>query len=317
MTENSTISYTDYLGERIDRGRAEVEKSLHHYYPFGQRLNLPGYQSSDANPYLYNGKELQEDLRLRWYDYGARFYDAQVGRFYKPDPIAEDFKNHSIYVYADNNPIKYIDFMGMNAGKYITNGGKIIGDDGEENTNIHIVTKESNISTIKRNDRNGGITKKEDVDIEVTTSLTELEEVLHVLGRTEGFAEEGSVVTPEGEIYRAESGNGMVDKLTSVDLPYVEGDKNTSIHSHPTAVTETGGFDAKQPGPDDPETFKKYKSNIIVGAFGAPEINEKGHEVYRKEGAAFFDRNITTSSKPKVTMTKKAIGNVIDKMKNK
>ena len=158
MTENTTISYTDYLGERIDRDRAEVDYLLNnlgrvvaadagkwiyeyhlkdhlgnvrvafadldedgdaemlqenHYYPFGQRLNLPGYQSSDANPYLYNGKELQEELGLRWYDYGARFYDQALGRFHTIDPLAELYIIQSSYAYAINNPIRFTDLLGM------------------------------------------------------------------------------------------------------------------------------------------------------------------------------------------------------------
>ena len=177
MTENTTISYTDYLGERIDRDKAEVDYLLHdlgrvvaadagkwiyeyhltdhlgnvrvafadldedgdaemlqenHYYPFGQRLNLPGYQSSDANPYLYNGKELQEDLGLRWYDYGHRFYDASIARFTTQDWYSENFAEWSPYHYANNNPILNIDIMGDSTfvsmgenGTYTVTGGNL------------------------------------------------------------------------------------------------------------------------------------------------------------------------------------------------
>jgi len=64
------------------------------------------------NLYLYNGKELQEDFGLDWYDYGARFYDAQLGRFHTLDRFAEKYYSLSPYQYAANNPIKYIDVNG-------------------------------------------------------------------------------------------------------------------------------------------------------------------------------------------------------------
>jgi RHS repeat-associated protein len=88
------------------------------YYPFG--LTQKGYNnlttslgSAGAKKYQYNGKELQEDFGLDWYDYGARFYDAGLGRWHVIDPLAEKYPNVSPYAYCANNPVLFIDPNGQ------------------------------------------------------------------------------------------------------------------------------------------------------------------------------------------------------------
>ncbi len=80
------------------------------YYPFGMAFNTGTLAGALTNKYLYNGKELQQELGLDWYDYGARMYDAQIGRWHAVDPLQQF---HSPYVYAANNPIRFIDPSGM------------------------------------------------------------------------------------------------------------------------------------------------------------------------------------------------------------
>ena len=80
--------------------------------------------------YLYNGKEFNDDFGLDMLDYGARWYDPSIGRFHSIDPMAEANTHQSGYVYADNNPIKFIDFMGLDATSLVNDVWNATPNDG-------------------------------------------------------------------------------------------------------------------------------------------------------------------------------------------
>jgi RHS repeat-associated protein len=115
---------TDHLGNvRVvfaahSHGQPEVMQQTS-YYPFGMTLQQQNFGGllSQPNKLLYNSKELQDDelagSRLDWYDYGARFYDAQLGRWHVVDPLAEKYYPISPYAYVANNPMIFIDPDGM------------------------------------------------------------------------------------------------------------------------------------------------------------------------------------------------------------
>jgi RHS repeat-associated protein len=65
------------------------------------------------NKYQYNEKELNSDFGLDLSDYGARFYDAAIGRFPSVDPLSPVYARQTPYAYAANNPATMIDYMGM------------------------------------------------------------------------------------------------------------------------------------------------------------------------------------------------------------
>jgi len=79
------------------------------YYPFGLTFNSYSRENSTQQNYLYNGKELQDELSLNWLDYGARMYDPSIARWMVSDPLAEKYSSLTNYAYVANNPVKLID----------------------------------------------------------------------------------------------------------------------------------------------------------------------------------------------------------------
>jgi RHS repeat-associated protein len=69
------------------------------YDPFGLMFNEYARENTASNNFLYNGKELQDDFDLNWYDYGARMYDPALGRWHLIDPKAEKYHSWSPYNY--------------------------------------------------------------------------------------------------------------------------------------------------------------------------------------------------------------------------
>lgn len=107
-----TYEYTlkDHLGNnRVTFDQTNGKVGEDDYYPFG--LNVHRQQNA-GNKYLYNGKEIQDELNGQ-YDYGARFYDPVIARWTVIDPMVEFSRRWSPYNYVKNNPISNIDPTGM------------------------------------------------------------------------------------------------------------------------------------------------------------------------------------------------------------
>ncbi|MCD9574165.1 RHS repeat domain-containing protein [Flavobacterium soyae] len=116
------FQYKDHLGNiRLSYGKNPATQVLeiieeNNYYPFGLKhkgYNIAAASTNQASKRLYNGKELQDELGLNMYDYGARNYDPALGRWMNIDPKAEQGRRWTPYNYTFNNPIYFIDPDGM------------------------------------------------------------------------------------------------------------------------------------------------------------------------------------------------------------
>ncbi|MDN3582068.1 RHS repeat domain-containing protein [Mucilaginibacter flavus] len=105
----------DHLGNtRVLIGQDGQISQQTDYYAFGMQMNRGSNTvPSPDNKYKYNGKELQDELNMNLYDYGARFYDPVIERWTGIDPLADKYRRLSPYNYGVNNPIRFIDPDGM------------------------------------------------------------------------------------------------------------------------------------------------------------------------------------------------------------
>lgn len=74
---------------------------------------------------IWNAQK-QEKSCVGCYDYGARFYDPQLGRWHSVDPLSEVNRRWSPYRYAYDNPLRFIDPDGMLETKYEDEEGTLL-----------------------------------------------------------------------------------------------------------------------------------------------------------------------------------------------
>ena len=112
--------HPDHLGSSSYITDANGEVSQHvEYFAFGETF-LEEHSNTDSTPYLFNGKELDEETGL--YYYGARYYDAKTSVWQSVDPpvlgryldglhnggVYNSF-NLGVYNYTYQNPIRFVD----------------------------------------------------------------------------------------------------------------------------------------------------------------------------------------------------------------
>ena len=150
----SDSKYHYYLKDHQGNNRVVINQSgtveeTNHYYPFGGVFANTG----NTQPYKYNGKEFDGKKGVNLYDYGARHYDAALGRLTTVDPLAEKYYPMSPYVYCGNNPIRYIDPTGMfYTGFAIDKNGYIQKVNNEGGDEYDVIYNKSKYSSQTRKD---------------------------------------------------------------------------------------------------------------------------------------------------------------------
>jgi RHS repeat-associated protein len=246
----------DHLGNvRASIDQSGVRQS-DDYYPFGMTFGMAMNQTAGANKYLYNGKELQNELGLDWYDYGWRQYDPQIGRFTTIDPWAERYSNQSPYLYAYNNPIRYTDFLGLGADDEVDkyrekHAGKTYRNSNTsykytyngENSHTVTETKRNQVTTYSEDGSTYTITNTEtttsqtfnfnsDGTMEATSTIQSVKTVENTFEVTSEMTKEGSVVA-FNKIGETKNNTLGIDGQRNVNL---SGGRYASLNEHIGAV---------------------------------------------------------------------------------
>jgi len=116
--------HPDHLGSTsfVTDGSGEVYQHLE-YFAFGETF-VEEHSNTERTPYLFNGKELDEETGL--YYYGARYYDPRTSIWQSVDPLAEKTPGWSPYNYGFDNPVKYTDPDGRSGEPVINRRTKTI-----------------------------------------------------------------------------------------------------------------------------------------------------------------------------------------------
>lgn len=211
-----------------------------HYYPFG--LTLSQNAAGNEQPYKLTTKELEKAFDLNMYDFGARQYDMQLGRWTGIDPLAEQMRRHSPYNYAFNNPVRFIDQDGMKPTEYYNFSGKMVKDVPDGSTDKKMVLtfskKEAEVDdAINKGHVVNQIQDDEAKKMDDIYSFAESDKTGTEKGYVTGQAGKSSVVVTgavAGKIGTAEWSAAQADLQAQGDV------QNSDTHLHPFEYDNNG-----------------------------------------------------------------------------
>ncbi len=227
---------TDHLGNvrTAINSSGGVEQKID-YYPYGLAHS---YSNTTKNKYLYNGKELQDELGLMQYDYGARFYNPEIGIWGSVDPMVKF--NESPYEYCGDNPINAIDPDGRDYYWMTSEGATILALRTMDKHDVLFSTKDGEVQQTTVNDQSilpGLSTSRSDYDgnYAITNNKNEAFKVFyHAANNTDVEWGIDGYRTSSGNEYVLRTSHKKDEVAASTGLSqYSELNMIFNIHSHP------------------------------------------------------------------------------------
>ena len=255
---NARVTFADLDGNGVVNETEILQTN--HYYPFG--MVMEGNQVNQqgiTNHYQYNGKELNTDFGLDWLDYGARWYDASIGRFSVIDRFAEKYYDLNSYHYCANNPVNLIDING-------------------DSLDIPKLDKQAEFNLRKMIPSSKKYQKRLEVDPETG----------NVTFDTEGLSEK--------DIKKGGSGLELLLKLTKEKKWYlyattIEEVNETEAYGE---QREEGRSEIALTGRAPDVTYPRRPNFKYLGKYDGLAITRKAYLIfYEKDGSSFTDKSYT------------------------
>ncbi|MFW5852218.1 MAG: RHS repeat-associated core domain-containing protein, partial [Bacteroidota bacterium] len=138
---NVLATYTDRVILNDDFEYVVDQTSATDYFCFGSKMyGRDTSFSSSEYKWGFNNKLKETDINEGAYDFGARIYDARLGRFLSVDPWYYKYSWQSTYAAMDNNPIIKTDPTGKGGKVTIT---EVNGEKSASITfNLHLYTND-------------------------------------------------------------------------------------------------------------------------------------------------------------------------------
>jgi RHS repeat-associated protein len=98
--------------------------------------------SLESYKYGFQGQEKDDEIKGEGnsLDFGARMFDSRIGRFFTKDPKWREYVFQSVYAYALNNPIRFIDLFGEGPGDRVKAARKFLKTKYKQQTELELRT---------------------------------------------------------------------------------------------------------------------------------------------------------------------------------